>query len=421
MRVWLLHPAEPAPLDGDVRLFRYGVLSKLLAAQGHEAVQWFSTFNHFAKTQRADGPVSTEVEPGYRVELLPGRAYQRHVGWQRIQSQRDVAAAFRKRCQALPAPDVILCSLPTLELGSAVLDYAEGIGAPTIIDVRDLWPDVFLTAAPRILRPLAAPLLWGYERQAQDICRRATRLTAVSADYLDWGLKKAGRAALPGERPFHLAYQKPTLTDAERRQFAAKWESQGLGERRALRCCFFGMLGQSAGLEAIASAAQACRAAGDEDIEFLICGKGPREAELQQLIAGLPNARYLGWVDSREIVWIMERSDVGIAAYADGVLQSLPNKPIEYLAGGLPVLTTLQGPLAALLEEYNCGASFRPQQSQDMAAWLSVLKRDEGRRHGMSRQARQLFASQFDAAQVYQDFIAFLEGQTKPASRRAAA
>lgn len=405
MHVWLLHPAEPVPLDGDVRLFRYGTLSQMLADRGHQATQWASTFNHFTKTQRSSCSRSACTGPGYQVELLYGRPYRRHVSWSRIQSQRDVAAGFSRRAAELPRPDVIVVSLPTLELASAVLNFAQPRGIPTLVDIRDLWPDVFLTAVPEWVRPAFSPLLWGYERQAIDICRRASRLTGVSRDYLAWGLRKANRAPRPGEAPLHLAYRKPELTDAEQRLFADKWEPQGVGKSRVLRCCFFGTLGQSAGLRVLCDTARVLTTRGHGDIEFIICGSGPREDELHRLTRHLPQVRHLGRVNSREIAWLMQRCDVGIATYEQGVLQSLPNKPIEYLAGGLPVLTTLQGELSELLARYDCGRVCGVRDAAGMADWLVQLKQDAALRQRLSQNASRLFQEQFDAARIYRDFI----------------
>ncbi|WP_437205810.1 glycosyltransferase family 4 protein [Planctomicrobium sp. SH664] len=401
MRAWLIHPAEPVPTDGDVRLFRYGLLCRQMAARGIDATQWASTFNHFSKTQRADGPVSRQVEPGYRLELIPGRSYQRHVGFRRIASQRDVAAGFRQRAREVARPDVILVSLPTLELAEAVQDYAAEAKVPVVVDIRDLWPDVFLTAVPAALRKLVAPLLWGYEKQACRICQRAHSLIAVSRDYLDWGLQKAQRQACPMDRVVHSAYQQYSLTQRDRRECQANWEARGITGRRALRCCFFGTLGESAGLEVIAQTARRLLRLTHDDIEFLICGGGPREQELKQLIGDLPNVRYLGWVTSRDLAWIMERCDVGFAAYAPGVLQSLPNKPIEYLAGGLPVLTTLRGELESLLREYDCGEACDPSDIDGLSRWLIRMKEMEGLRSRLRANAVRLFEEQFNATHVY--------------------
>lgn len=408
MRVWLLHPAEPVPLDGPVRLFRYGVISQQLARQGHEAVQWASTFNHFTKTHRPAEQLSVEVAPGYQLELLPGRAYRQHVSLARLASQRDVARAFRKRAPELPLPDVIVVSLPTLELAEAAIEYGQQQGVPVLVDIRDLWPDFFLHPVPKLLRPLVRPLLSGFERQAQRICAKATALLAVSEEYLNWGLAKAGRTRQQADRVVHHGYTCPELTPQQVTACREKFDRYGLNDQHRLRCCYFGTLGRSAGIDHLADAARATYEAGREDIQFVLCGGGPRAAELQHKTRGLPNVEHLGWVDSIEIAWIMSRSHVGLAAYEADVLQSLPNKPIEYLAGGLPVANTLPGELAMLLREYDCGPTFLPQEGDRLASWLVELQANRDRRMQLARNAHKLYAREFDADRVYSELIQYL-------------
>lgn len=409
MDVWFLHSGESVPTDGAVRLFRYGQMCHKLADQGHSATHWASGFNHFTKTHRCTQSETHTVRPGYQLELLAATGYRSHIGLNRILSHRDVAAGFTKRARELPAPDVIVASLPTLENGLAAIEYGRERNVPVVVDVRDLWPDAFLTPVPKLLRPLVRPLLWGFEQQAKRICREATALTGVSQEYLDWGLARANRRQRTHDCVLHHAFECPTIAAHAEVELARKWEPHGLTADRVLRVCYFGTLGRSAGIGAIAGTARWLAEAGQTDIEFVVCGGGPRERELKAAVAGLPNVRLLGWVNADEVAWIMSRSDVGFAAYEADVFQSLPNKPIEYLGGGLPVLTTLPGELASLLESYDCGATSEARDHARLARWLIGCKQSKERVQQLSRNAKKLFKEQFDAQVVYQEYISYLE------------
>ena len=409
MNIWLIHPAEPVPISGNTRLFRYGKLCGLLAKRGHVATQWASTFDHFSKQQRTRGDCLFEVEAGYRVQLVYGSPYKKHVGFARMRSQREVAQNFTKCAEKSVPPDVIVVSLPTLELATTVLAYAEARKIPVVVDIRDLWPDVFFTAFPSWAQSLVRPLFRKYEQQANDICRRASVLTAVSDTYLSWGLEKARRPRYVHEKAVYLAYQKPVVTEYDRLRILEELDSKGIHEKRVIRCCFFGMLGRSAGLRSIAGLATHLVRQGHGDIEFVLCGTGPRENDLLKMIQDVPNIKYLGWQDSTEIACLMERSDIGLAIYQEGVLQSIPNKPVEYLAGGLPVLTTLRGELEALLNTYNCGKVFQPNDIESMGEWLIHCKQNHTSMNYLSQQASQLYADQFDATKVYEKFIDEIE------------
>ena len=409
MNVWLIHPAEPVPISGNTRLFRYGKICRLLAKRGHVATQWASTFDHFSKQQRAPCDRIFEVEKGYRVQLVYGSPYKKHVSYARMRSQREVAQNFERRAEKSVPPDVIVVSLPTLELATSVLDYAEQRKIPVVVDIRDLWPDVFLTAFPKWAKVFIQPLFLIYEQQARDICRRASLLTGVSEAYLAWGLQKAKRSRTSHEKAVYLAYQKPVVNKQDRHRILQELDSKGIHQKRVLRCCFFGMLGRSAGLRSIAGLATHLVRQGHGDIEFVLCGTGPRENDLLKMIQDVPNIKYLGWKDSKEIACLMERSDIGLAIYQDGVLQSIPNKPVEYLAGGLPVLTTLRGELEALLNTYNCGKVFQANDIESMGEWLIHCKQNHASMNHLSQQASQLYADQFNATNVYEEFIDEIE------------
>ncbi|GAI08595.1 unnamed protein product, partial [marine sediment metagenome] len=52
MRIWLITIGEPLPSDNNNdRLYRTGILAKLLIQRGHEVVWWTSTFDHVRKIQ----------------------------------------------------------------------------------------------------------------------------------------------------------------------------------------------------------------------------------------------------------------------------------------------------------------------------------------------------------------------------------
>lgn len=409
MNVWLIHAGETLPIDGPVRLFRYGMLAQTLCAAGHHVTQWAPTFNHFTKQQRADKDTAVAVNGQYRIELLFGRGYQRHVGLRRILFHHQIARALARRVELLPRPDVIVAAIPTLELSAVATDFAARHGIAVVVDIRDLWPDVFLTVLPRAVRGLCRPLMRPLERKADQICQRATALVGVSRDYLAWGLRHARRPRSELDRVIPLGYRPTVLTSDERRQVEARWTARGIDPRRVLRCCYFGTLGNSSGVETLIAVARRLCHAGDADIQFIVCGKGPREKRLRSLASDLPNVRFLGWVTAPDIAVLSQWSDVGLSLYQGDVLQSLPNKPIEYLAGGLPVLSTLSGELAELLDAHGCGRTCDPGDVAAMAQTLRAWKADPQGRARMSRNALTLFRRQFDADEVYGAMVALLE------------
>ena len=87
----------------------------------------------------------------------------------------------------MPRPDVIVASFPPIELAAAAVRLGRQFGVATVVDVRDLWPDVFRTMAGRE-RVLGAIAARAYDPLAIWTLRNATALTSITESMLDWAL-----------------------------------------------------------------------------------------------------------------------------------------------------------------------------------------------------------------------------------------
>jgi hypothetical protein len=70
-----------------------------------------------------------------------------------------------------------------------------------------------------------------------------------------------------------------------------------------------------------------------------------------------PAIIYAEWVDQPKLLTLMERSDLGVIPYRNtfDFQNSLSNKMIEYLAGGLALTTGLVGKARQLISENDRG------------------------------------------------------------------
>jgi hypothetical protein len=55
---------------------------------------------------------------------------------------------FYKYAQEEVKPDIILSSLPILKLSLSAVEYGKKMNIPLVLDMRDMWPDVFLGYIP---------------------------------------------------------------------------------------------------------------------------------------------------------------------------------------------------------------------------------------------------------------------------------
>ncbi|HAJ27885.1 MAG TPA: hypothetical protein DCG53_11705 [Syntrophus sp. (in: bacteria)] len=105
---------------------------------------------------------------------------------------------------------------------------------------------------------------------------------------------------------------------------------------------------------------------------------------------------------------LMELSNVGLAPYAANTRMSLPNKPFEYFAGGLPVVSSIQGELKQLLEKHQCGRTYRPESADELASILSELNSSATLCREMGNRARNLLNQEFSIDRIADSFNSYL-------------
>lgn len=402
MRIWLLTIGEPLPVDGpDERLFRTGILAQTLARRGHEVTWWTSAFDHVRKRFRAPETSSVSWEGvDAEIVLLRGTGYARNISLQRMRDHRAVAREFARLASGRPLPDVILCSIPIVELATEALK----VGPPVALDCRDMWPDIFADSVPGAARPLARLALNGMERETRAAFRQAAAVLGHTLPFVEWGLGYAERSATPLDRDFPFGYEAPAVSAEQLADAERFWDEQGVAaDDSRVRLCFFGAVGHQFRFDAL-------RDLPDMNAQFVICGEGESAPMLREAAARHSDRRLVvpGWVDRPKITALMARSHLGFAPYNDEPMYraSIPNKAIEYWSGGLPIAWQVpQGIVADLIREHGVGLIFR--DLPDLARQIAALT--ESGREAMRANARRLFDERFRAEAVYRDFADHLE------------
>lgn len=133
MRVWLIQIGEPLPVDGEApRLLRTGMMAQQLVERGHDVTWWCSTFNHWTKSHRYTHDTTLELRPRYRLRLLHSPGYARNVSFSRIIDHRALARKLEKEIAREVRPDVILSSLPTVEMSEVATRFGRKTVSPLL-------------------------------------------------------------------------------------------------------------------------------------------------------------------------------------------------------------------------------------------------------------------------------------------------
>jgi glycosyltransferase involved in cell wall biosynthesis len=130
----------------------------------------------------------------------------------------------------------------------------------------------------------------------------------------------------------------------------------------------------------------------------------------------LTNLSFLDPLPKRELARLLAGSQAGLVCLApvpEFAEWTAPNKLMDYLAAGLPVLSNVPGEAARLLAAGGCGETCA--QPEAFAAALTRLAAEPTRREAMGLAARRLAERQHDRRLLAARFVAVVESALAPA------
>ncbi len=133
------------------------------------------------------------------------------------------------------------------------------------------------------------------------------------------------------------------------------------------------------------------------DYSFVLIGDGPERPQAERLAAAWPDHfRFTGAMPYEHLPAELQRASVGVAPFtttphaalrAAGFFWS-PIKIFEYMASGLPVVTTDLHPLNTMIREGSEGALFRENDVSDLAAAIARVLAKPADTRAMGQRAR---------------------------------
>ena len=194
---------------------------------------------------------------------------------------------------------------------------------------------------------------------------------------------------------------------------AAPWEVLAL---------YAGAHGRANGLGVMIDAARLLAERGETRLRILLVGEGAEKTALIQQGAGLPNLTFLPPMPKRDVGRLFAGSQIALhilancPAFAEW---TAPNKLMDGLAAGRPVISNVPGQAARLLTEGGAGIAVPPGDAPGLAAALVSLVEDPARRAAMGAAARSLAVRQHDRRLLAQRFVALAEAALGPGAASA--
>jgi len=312
--------------------------------------------------------------------------------------------------------DVVVVSSPTFFSILSGWVLARLKRAAFVVEVRDLWPAIFVQLGVLTNRAIIGLL----ERLELAAYAAADQVVVVSegfrADLISRGV--------PPEKVHTIRNGVDLGRFSPRQAGPAPLRARlGAGPGDCL-VLYAGTHGISQGLPAIAEAAALLEAASLErepqrpgrgqepGIRFAFVGDGADKQRLARRVTelGLANVVLAPGVPNAEMAGLLAAADICLVPLRDVPLFAtfIPSKMFEYLAAGKAVIGSVAGEAAQILDEAGA-VVVAPEDSGSLAAAISALAADRPRREAMGRAGRAFVERFYDRKALAREYRKILD------------
>lgn len=299
----------------------------------------------------------------HRVPLLPSHDRS---AWRRAVTYLSFAAAASCTPRLLRATDswLVVCSQATAALPAMIARSL--FGRPYVLLIQDLWPQTVAESGFVRRGPLLDTMVKGLQMYCDAAYRRASAV-AVTSPGMTTALMQRG---VPDSALWVVpnwadeAVMRPVPPDPG---LAAQYGLTGFV------IMYAGGLGDLQGLE---TAVQAMRLLPDiPDMRLAFVGSGVAEERLRDAARGDHRILFLGQQPPARIPALMALGDVQLVSLRDLPLfrATLPSKLQAIMACGRPILGSVAGDAAALIEGSGAGLAVPPGDARALATAIRHL------------------------------------------------
>lgn len=354
-----------------------------------------SNFYHTKKNKRELKSID-EKKLGFKITLLNEPEYQKNVSLKRIISHKKLSLEVKKYLDKKEEkPDLIYCSVPSLDVAYETIKYGNKNNIRCIIDVQDLWPESFKMAIniPVISNIIFYPMM----RKANYIYSHSDEVVAVSQTFVKRALEnnnqKQGTSVFLGT---DLNYFDKCALENK-----IKYNDD------ITRIVYIGTLGTSYDIKSIIDAIKILNDKGISNLKFIVMGDGPLKPDFEDYAKNKNiNYEFTGRLDYQKMVGILCSCDIAVNSINGFSVSSIINKVGDYAAAGLPVINTQNSAeYRELLDKYHAGLNCINGDVKDIAEKMERLVTNKKERITMGKANRLMATELFDRNKTYNEII----------------
>lgn len=348
--------------------YRYTILGKKLSEENHEITWLASNFSHHTKKHRYPESKKLKVNSNFKLSLVKSPGYKKNVSLKRIFSE----LVYSKRAiqilkDEIDNVDMIIVSGTNFTSQSLAVNFAHANNIPIIIDVLDIWPEVFLNAFPAFLRPFINLLFKPFYWIRKNDFKRASGIVFCTNSFKDHLIEITPSNLKKNSTVTYLC--SASFTDnilniaINANNFLPKKEindiwftyAGSLGDQYDLRC-----------LKEVFISLQE-----KQEIKLLVAGDGPKKNLFSKI--STKNIYFLGKLDHLKLIELYKKTDILMCSYSKNSKVSMPTKAFDAINHNLPIITSIDGDLGDLIKSNKIGYFYAAGSSVSMSNIINYI------------------------------------------------
>lgn len=413
LNVWLLQTGEPLHIDDhSARPMRAMNLANALVENGHKVVLWSSAFYHQDKRHRTAHYSSYQINKFLEIRLIPSPGYSKNIGLKRLWDHAVMAQNLKKQLSTTnDRPNVAFIGYPPIEVAAVMGNWLKKNKIPFILDIKDLWPTIFIDTLPgEFTKTIGKSLLYPYYLIAKNIIRKANGISSMSHSFLKWAYNFSKKNTSTYDIIVPLTSPEIVEKSDELKTADEWWNSIDIKNDGKPRVCFVGSHSQAFDMQPIHDAAMYFHSK-NIPCDFIICGHGPLSEEWKGVMKDLPNVFFPGWIDRTKTKALATRCMAALAPYknTEDFVFSLPNKILDSLSLGLPILSPLKGEVHKMINEEKVGLIYGEVSNVSLQSCIEKLMSNKKLHSEISDNAYKLYKKNYSYTAVYYSLVKHLE------------
>lgn len=362
MKIWIISLFDPVLIDGS-RPMRFLPLATYASNNNIDVIYFSNTFRHSTKKFRKIDSQIFYDNKNLRTIFINSISYKKNISFLRLFSHYVYAVNFFKFIKKLnEKPDIIISALPPLYLNYKLSKFSRKNNISFFVDIIDPWPDVFKNILPLKLSFIMNFILFPFDRMLKITLNNSDGIISLSEKYIKWSNSKIKKT----DKKNIVIY--PSI-DFENYRIKINYykELNRTESKNLVKLVYAGNLGKSYDIPCILNAAILLEKKYQSKYIFYLAGSGYYKDMILKYQNEYSNINYLGRLEYEDLMKLYSECDFALAQYSKRSTQSITYKFFDYLGAGLPILNSLPGEMAELIEKNNLGLNNSPGNYKQLA------------------------------------------------------